>query len=311
MNSARYASIDIGTNSAKMTIADVSPASASWVRDESAATRLGEGMQGNRKFLQEVPMRRNIDALRRFAEIAKLEGAERVVAVGTAALRDAENRDEFLRRAYEATGISIEVISGDEEARLSYLAVRLDPHWSERRELIVIDAGGGSVEVIFGLGMEIVSRMSVNTGAVKLTEAFLRSDPPSVSQLSSANLEAQAQFERTPLGYDPANAVVTGVGGTVSNLAAMEFGEFTPPEKLHGFELSLDAIENRMEQLATLTIEQRKKVGGLDPRRADIILGGAILLSQALARLNSSKIAVSTRGLRWGVLYDRFLSKER
>lgn len=152
--------------------------------------------------------------------------------------------------------------------------------------------------------------MSVNIGAVKLTESILRSDPPTITQLSNANIETGQQFERVPLGYDPRDAVVVGVGGTISNLSAMEFGMFVLPEKLHGFELTQDAIEDRMEQLATLTIEERKRVGGLDPKRADIILGGAILLSQALARLNTTKIAVSTRGLRWGVLYDRFLPKE-
>ncbi len=310
MNSTRYASIDVGTNSAKMTIADISPTSTIWVRDESAATRLGEGVQGTRKFLQEVPMRRNLDALKWFAEVAKEEGVAGIAAVGTAALRDAENREDFLRRVYDATGIPIEVISGDEEARLSYLAARRDPHWLSHRELIVIDVGGGSTEVIFGLDSQIVSRMSVNIGAVKLTESILRSDPPTITQLSNANLEAQAQFGSLPLGYDPVNAVVVGVGGTVSNLAAMGLGRFATSETLHGFELTQDALEDRMEQLATLTIEQRKTVEGLDPKRADIILGGAILLSQALARLNSLKIAVCTRGLRWGVLYDRFLSKE-
>lgn len=310
MSTGRYASIDVGTNSAKMTIAEISAISTTWIRDESVVARLGEGMQGTRKFLQEVPMRRNIDALKGFAEIAQRSGVSSIAAVGTAALRDAENSDEFLRRAYDTTGIRIEVISGEEEARLSYLAVRLDPHWSNYQELIVIDVGGGSTEVIFGQGAHIVSRMSVNIGAVKLTESILRSDPPTITQLSNANIETGQQFERVPLGYDPRDAVVVGVGGTISNLSAMEFGMFVLPEKLHGFELTQDAIEDRMEQLATLTIEERKRVGGLDPKRADIILGGAILLSQALARLNTTKIAVSTRGLRWGVLYDRFLPKE-
>ncbi len=307
MTQRRCASIDVGTNSAKMTIADVVENTTSWVLDESAVTRLGEGMQGTRKFLQEVPMRRTLEAIKHFAQVAEQEGVEAVAAVGTAALRDAENRTEFVRRVYEATGISVEVISGEEEARLSYLAVRLDPHWQNHQHLIVIDVGGGSTEVIFGQDTQIVSRISVNTGAVKLTSAILRSDPPTIAQLSNANLEAKRQFEGVPFGYDPATAVVVGVGGTLSNLSAMEFGKFVTAETLHGYELSLDALEYRMEQLATLTIEQRKTVGGLDPKRADIILGGAILLAQALAHLGSNKIAVSTRGLRWGVLYDRFL----
>jgi exopolyphosphatase/guanosine-5'-triphosphate,3'-diphosphate pyrophosphatase len=260
-------------------------------------------------------MRRTLDALAEFVATAHAEGARAIVAVGTAALRDAENQDEFLRRAQERCGLTIEVIPGEEEARLSYLAVRRDPHWRDYARLLVVDIGGGSTELIRGEPhtARIAARTSVNLGAVKLTETYLRSDPPTVAQLTAANQAAAEGFDAFTLPSDfrahgDEGFRVVGVGGTLTNLGAMDRGGISPAEVLHGHTLTNDALEDQISRLASRTIEERKQIPGLDPRRADIILGGAILLSQALAHIGSESIDVSTRGLRWGVLYDRFLT---
>ena len=303
---ARYAAIDVGTNSTKMLVAELGEKPAA-IFTLSAVTRLGEGMTANTMFLREGPIRRTLDALAEMADAARQQNAAAMAAVGTAALRDAENRDDFLRRALEKTGVTVEVIPGEEEARLSYLAVRRDPLWRSETTLRVIDIGGGSTEIIQGIpsSEQIASRISVNLGAVKLTEACLRSDPVSVTQMGAANAAAQEQFAQVAVSPD-ADALLVGVGGTLTNLAAMQLGRIAEPDELNGLRLSSETLSILVNRLADATIEERKTFPGLDPRRADIILAGAILLSQALSHLGASEIAVSTRGLRWGVLFDRF-----
>ncbi len=305
---ARYACIDVGTNSTKMLVAELG-GSPRAVFTLSAVTRLGEGMTPNTPFLREVPIRRTLDALADMADAARQQGASVTVAVGTAALRDAENRDDFLRRALERTGVAVEVIAGAEEARLSYLAVRRDPVWRGENFLRVIDIGGGSTEIIQGEagGERIASRISVNLGAVKLTEGFLRSDPVSVTQMAAANAAAAEQFAQVEIALG-ADALLVGVGGTLTNLAAMQRGRLPEADELNGFRLSSETLSVLCGRLANATLAERKTFPGLDPRRADIILAGAILLTQALAHLGASEVAVSTRGLRWGVLFDRFSS---
>jgi len=308
----RCAGLDVGTNSVKLLLADLTADTAERVFDTSLNTRLGEGMHAYGGRLREAPMRRTLDALDDLVAFARNNGATEIAAVGTAALRDAENREEFLQRADERFGVEIEVIPGEEEARLSYLAVRRDPHWRHLPRLIVIDVGGGSTEVIQGEphSDQIVARLSVNLGAVRLTETYLKSDPPTIAQLAEANRVAAEGFARVSFrGGDPGEESfhIVGVGGTLTNLGAMHLNGVRDLERLHGLTLRADDLESQIERLASRSVEQRKTLPGLDPRRADIILGGAILLSHALARIHSASVDVSTRGLRWGVLYDRFL----
>lgn len=254
-------------------------------------------------------MRRTIDAIAGFMEEARGRGARDVAAVGTAALRDAHNRDEFLDRVLEKCGLKIDVIPGEEEARLSFLAVRRDPQWRAIDHLVVVDVGGGSTELIQGepSGNRIASRRSVNIGAVKLTERFLKGDPPAVQELAAANRAVAQAFAAQPTDDEPSTAHAVGVGGTLTNLAAIDLGgRPTTPEGVHGHALRADRLDKIIETLSGATVEERKRIPGLDPARADIILGGAILLAQALAHLRADSLDVSTRGLRWGVLYDRF-----
>ncbi|HZO90917.1 MAG TPA: hypothetical protein VFB38_21510 [Chthonomonadaceae bacterium] len=309
---AIYASLDVGTNSVKLTVADLAGGDARCLCDRAVITRLGEGMLAHGHRLREVPMRRTLDAIADFVALAQVQGARQIAAVGTAALREAANRDEFLRRVRERCGITIDVLSGEEEARLSYLAVRRDPHWRAYAGLIVIDVGGGSTEIIQGEAhsSRIATRQSVNLGAVKLTERYFKSDPPTIAQLAAANQVVAEEFDRMALNPVAGGTQVVGVGGTVTNLASMDLQGTRPLEQLHGHTLQADALEDLTARLASRTIQERKQIPGLDPARADVILGGAIILSQALAHLGSAALDVSTRGLRWGVLYDRFLPAE-
>jgi exopolyphosphatase / guanosine-5'-triphosphate,3'-diphosphate pyrophosphatase len=305
----RFASVDVGTNTVKMLVADLSADGATPVFEQGVTVRLGEGMQASGMRIREAAMRRALDALAEFTAQAQALGVQDTAAVGTAALRDAVNREEFLHRAEERCGLQIAVIPGEEEARLSYLAVRRDRRWRHSSHLLVIDIGGGSTEIIQGEpGTDrIAARTSVNLGAVKLTESLLRSDPPAITQLAAAQQQAAEQFAKVALTPSEAKARIIGVGGTFTTLGAIDLGGKVDAETLHGHVLTLESVEEQIARFAARTIEERKMIPGLDPARADIILGGAILLSQALARLGSPAVEVSTRGLRWGVLYDRFL----
>lgn len=301
----RLASIDIGTNTVKLTLVERDDAGRfAPLVDISCTTRLGEGLLAN--HLRETAIRRTLDALREYLEICRAHGAAQIAAVGTAALRSAANRDEFLARAREL-GVEVEVISGEEEARLSFLAVRRDPRWRSAERLLVVDIGGGSTEVIIsdsrGLGMG--ERVSLPLGAVRLTEMALHSDPPSIRQMETANRAAEAALQ--DLNLPAANYAAVGVGGTFVNMAAvhLRLAEHDP-ERLHGTLLMLADVEAQVALYAERTVEERKRIVGLEPSRADIILAGAIILCQALCKMRLEAIAVSCRGLRWGLLYDRF-----
>jgi len=301
----RLAAIDIGTNTVKLTLVE-QDGEGRFVPliDTSRTTRLGEGMRG--RLLRETAMRRTLEALRDYLSFCQEYRVERIAAVGTAALREAMNRDEFLARAQEL-GVEVEVISGEEEARLSFLAVRRDPYWRRAERLLVVDIGGGSTEIIVSdsQGQAVGERVSLPLGGVRLTEMALHSDPPSIQQMATANRAAEAALQG--LRLPAANYTAVGVGGTFVNMAAVHLRQAEhDPERLHGTVLALADVENQVSLYAAHTIEERKQIVGLDPARADIILGGAIILCQILCRIGLEAIAVSCHGLRWGVLYDRF-----
>jgi exopolyphosphatase/guanosine-5'-triphosphate,3'-diphosphate pyrophosphatase len=247
-----------------------------------------------------------LETMAEFAALCRANRVERIAAVGTSALRDAENREEFLARA-RALGIDIDVIAGDDEARLSFQAVRQDPHWRSSEHLIVIDIGGGSTEVIFGGPGGIESRVSLSLGAVRMTEAALHSDPPTVSEMAVASRLAAEGLE----GLRPAaaNYVVVGVGGTLTNMGRVALSlstDATAIDRLHGARLTQFQVETQIERYASCALEQRRRILGLDPARADVILGGALILRQVMQRAGVDVVDVSTRGLRWGLLYDKF-----
>ncbi len=300
--STRYASVDVGTNSVKLTICEQpEPGHFVPLLDTLRITRLGEAMHGQR--LREAAIRRTLDALSEFQVLCRQYDVRTIAAVGTAALRNAVNRQEFVDRA-KAAGLTVRVISGDEEARLSFLAVRLDPLWRSLDQLLVVDIGGSSTEIIRGRARP-ESRVSLPIGAVGLTENTLFADPPTIRQMDEAS--ATARRALVGEGPTPGEWGAVGVGGTVVNMAAVKLGiPEHDPDRLHGTILSVADVEEQVGLYGGRTIEERKQIVGLEPARADVILGGAIVLLQVLCTLEFPGIAVSCRGLRWGVLYEAF-----
>jgi exopolyphosphatase/guanosine-5'-triphosphate,3'-diphosphate pyrophosphatase len=294
--------VDIGSNTVKMTIAERLPdGSFAPLEQITRTARLGEGTHQRR--LTEASIRRTLEALAEFNEACVRRQVSARAAVATSAVRDAVNRDDLIARAAEV-GFAIEAVSGAEEAALSFSAVRLDPHWRHVDRLAVIDIGGGSTEIVFGSTGVDFSR-SLQLGAVRLTEQALRSDPPSAAQLQEAHAVAASILQQIPIPND--RQVVVGVGGTLTTLLSIHLQLSAPTaEDLHGRSLTALQAEAILQRLAALTTAQRRSIAGLPPERADIILGGAIILLQAMHRLQVESIDVSTRGLRYGLLYNRF-----
>lgn len=308
---SRYAVIDVGTNSVLLLIAE--PDEAGWdvIVDTTTITRMGEGLSRTGS-IGDDPLRRNVECLTRYRQLCDEHAVSEIAAVGTSALRDAKNSQEVLEEIGKATGIRIEIIDGETEAELSYLAVRSDASLQlpETGRVAVIDIGGGSAELI--LGQERLEfAESVNIGAVRMTEQFLRSDPPTDEEVAAmrnrireglhdlfSNLQERVDIASCPLA-------VAGVGGTMVNLGHVQQGggDF---RKAHGSRLQLEQVRSLIQRFCSVNLEHRREIPGLEPARADVIIAGAVILEELLSHLHQTAVQVSIRGLRYGLLYQRF-----
>ena len=292
------AAIDIGTNSTKTTLADLSGGIR--ILDEaSEVTRLGKGVDESGRLRPEA-MEKTLAAVVRFAELARERGAERIVVIGTSALRDAANGAEFTDAVRDGTGLTVEIISGDREAELAYLAVRSDETLGVAADasLVVFDVGGGSTEVTLGRGMDVEAHRSLDIGAVRITERLLHSDPPTKRELDEAVDLARSAAAEAPSPVGATRCV--GIGGTLVNIAAIRGGGADP----HGRVLSRRDVDDICGRLASLTVDQRRNVPGLEPARADVIVGGIVIVAAIMERIGVLEVGVSTRGLRFGVLAE-------
>ncbi len=302
----RAAAIDVGSNSVKLHVADLGPGSR-WavVVDRTDITRLGEGLRDT-GLITESAMERTLAALARFVAEARSLGAVHTVAVGTMCLREAANADRFVEVAKERTGLAIEVIDGEEEARLSYLAVVSGLPVSQ--DVVVFDTGGGSTEFTLGRGGGIERRFSLNLGAVALTQEFLRSDPVTPGELEA--LRAHLEGALSGLEAPGKRCTLVGMGGTVTTMAAVKL-ELAPydPDVVHGTMLTRAEVRSQVARYRETPLASRRAIVGLHPKRADIILAGAAIVLAVLDRLDADHMLVSDRGLRHGLLFDRFVGQ--
>jgi exopolyphosphatase/guanosine-5'-triphosphate,3'-diphosphate pyrophosphatase len=300
----RYAVIDVGTNSVKFHVGE-RRADGSWttVADRADITRLGEGVDATGR-LGEQPMQRTVDAIAAMVDEAKRGGAAEIAAVGTAGLRIAANSADVLDAVRGRTGVEIEVISGEEEGRLAYLAATAGLGVSTG-SLVVFDTGGGSSQFTFGRGREVDERFSVNVGAARFTERFGLDGAVDEEVVASAREAISADLAR--LDGRPRPDTLIGMGGANTNLAAVKLGLATyDPDKVQGTELDGAEIDRQIELYRTRTAEQRRAISGLQPARAEVILAGACIVRTILAKLDRDALVVSDRGLRHGLLVDRF-----
>lgn len=306
------AAIDIGTNSIHLVVARFGEGSHfEVVAREKEMVRLGSA-SGDMKRLDPDSIERGIQTLRRFRRIADISGAK-VYAVATSAVREAANAQEFIDRARRDAGVEVEIVSGVEEARLIHLGV-LQALEVYQRRLLLIDIGGGSTEVLVGERGETLSAASLKLGAIRLTRRFFRTERLHPSAVDScrrfvrSNLVTVARQVRR-LGFD----IAVGSSGTIQTMASMicaARGE-VQPRTFNGFEMTRDEIRSTVELLvAADTVEQRRRLPGIDPARADILLAGAIILEQVTGELGVERLVVSDYALREGVLLDA-LARER
>ena len=301
------AAIDIGTNSIHLVVARFDDAGHfEVIGDEKETVRLGSG-GGDMKQLSPDAIDRGIAALTRLRQVAGISGAG-VTAVATSAVREAENAEDFLRRARHEAGVEVEVISGTEEARLIYLGVLQAVPVYDRR-LIMIDIGGGSTEVLVGERSEILAVRSFKLGAIRLTRRFFRTDRVHPGAVDACRRYVDAMLaplarEVARLGFE----VAVGSSGTIEAVAAMVHAaqEDAPPRTVDNATITAAEARATVKRLAGLSLAKRREVAGLEASRADIVLAGAIILEQAMVTFGIDELVVSGYALREGALLDAF-----
>lgn len=299
----RYAAIDVGTNTIRLLVADAEDTRTfRLVFQDQVITRLGERLQET-GVLAVGAVERTITVLRRFAKKAKEMGAKEVVAVATSAAREAKNQREFLDRARRDAGLDLQVASEEAEATLTALGVShaLGPAWPN---MLIIDIGGGSTEFMSLKQAKLAGHLSLPIGVVKITEAYLKSDPPTVDEVEVASLSLRESLGRVPASLDPPEgAALVGTAGTPTTLAAIDLGLATyDPDRVTGHRLSRKRIQEVLEQLCALPLAIRREVVGLEPARADVILAGILLTLAIMTLFGFDELTVSDGGLREGIL---------
>jgi exopolyphosphatase/guanosine-5'-triphosphate,3'-diphosphate pyrophosphatase len=302
----RFATIDIGTNTVLLLVAERRAGAFAPVVERAEITRLGRGVDGTGRLHADA-IRDTVEVLARFAAEARGLGAQDIACVTTSAARDAANGSDFFEAARGAAGLVPEVIPGEEEARLVWASA-----WSDfgagSEALTVVDVGGGSTEVCVGTGPMPRARRSVQIGAVRLTERVAPPDPPDATALAALRQgAAEALQGAAELGTHPPRGRLVGVAGTVTTLAAVESAlPVYDAGVVHGAELSRPALEGLYARMGALTTAQRAQLPGMEPKRADVIVAGCAIVLEAMRLLGFDRLTVSDRGVRWGLLYDRF-----
>ena len=298
----RYAILDVGTNSVKLLVADYRDQEIEPLLELGEITRLGQNVSRTGRLMPEA-IERTAQVVDRFLQQARRFEPGIFLAYGTSALRDASNRDLFLQRFRDVAGFDCQVVSGEEEAELIFLGAT-SLATMRGREAIVFDIGGGSVEFIRGKAKEIQFQISVDCGAVRMTEMFLKSDPPAKAELAAlvTHVLDRLRSDASTL-HAPPSTLLVGTGGTIHCLASMEL-KLERPEanRLEGHRFTRLSLAGFRDWLSVMPLSQRKQIRGLPSGRADIIVAGAWILVAGLTALGREEITVSARNLRYGAI---------
>ncbi|MGA7462800.1 MAG: Ppx/GppA phosphatase family protein [Candidatus Korobacteraceae bacterium] len=298
-----YAVIDVGTNSVKFNISERRDGTWRTVVDRAEVTRLGEGLDKTGEISPDA-MERTVTAIAAMAAEAKQNNVAALAAVGTMGMRTARNSQQFIDAVEKRCGVKIEVIPGDEEGRLAYIAVKSGLGLSAG-SLTIFDTGGGSSQFTFGHGSTVDERFSLNVGAVRFTEDYGLSGMVSPEQLQAA-LDAIAS-DLSRLDGRPSPDALVGMGGANTNIAAVKHKMAKyDADVIQGSVLERAEVERQIELYRTSSLDDRRKVVGLQPKRADVILAGACIVKTVMDKLKKDKMSISDRGLRHGLLIDRF-----
>lgn len=300
----RYAVIDVGTNSVKFNISE-RRLDDTWqtVMDRAEITRLGEGLEKTGEISPEA-MERTVSAMAAMVLQAREAGVAAIIAVGTMSMRAAHNSQQFIDMVEERCGVRIEAISGTEEGRLAYLAVKAGLGLAEG-SLVIFDTGGGSTQFTFGRGSNVEEQFSLNVGAVRFTEKYGLAGAISQEQVKVAQDAITSEFTRIDGRASP-DALV-GMGGAITNIAAVkhQMAKYDP-DVIQGSVIERTEVERQIELYRCKTTDERRAIVGLQPKRGDVILAGVCIVKIVMDKLGKDKLSVSDRGLRHGVLIDRF-----
>jgi exopolyphosphatase/guanosine-5'-triphosphate,3'-diphosphate pyrophosphatase len=295
--SHRVAVIDVGTNSARLLVADVAGGKVSPVERRSTVTRLGRGVDLSGRLSAEA-IEDACAAIGEYVATLRELGAESVDAIATSAVRDAENGSAFVAELRERFALSARVLDGEEEARLTYLGATSEQAPTE--PTLVVDIGGGSTELIVGTGAEISFHTSLQAGVVRHSERHIASDPPTAIELESLAADVRGLIEAAVGNGVEAKAGIA-VAGTPTSLAAIEMGlEPYDPARVHGHVLSLPSIQRMLSQLACTPLAQRVQIPGMHPDRAPTIVAGVVILVETMRAFDLEQIEASEHDILYG-----------
>jgi exopolyphosphatase/guanosine-5'-triphosphate,3'-diphosphate pyrophosphatase len=281
----RVAAVDLGTNSTRLLVADVHDSRVEEVARRLVITRLGEGVDERRRLLP-LPIARVRNCLVDFRRELERLGTERTLAIATSAVREAENGEAFLGEIEWSYGFATQLLSGHDEALMMFRGVTSGRSIAEGT--LIVDVGGGSTELVLGGPDGVSFHTSVDLGCVRMTERF------------GDDLEACAAHVRSAVpDLEPRRAI--GVAGTVTSLAALDLGlvEYDP-ERVHGHVLKREDVEDQLYRLAALPLEERRRVPGLEPERAPVIVAGAVIVREVLARYGLAELEASEHDILHG-----------
>jgi exopolyphosphatase / guanosine-5'-triphosphate,3'-diphosphate pyrophosphatase len=296
------AALDVGSNTVLMVVAQRRPDGTVTTLDEMARiTRLGRGVDRNGR-LDPDSARATLDAIIEFAGRARVLGAEKICAAATAALRDAADGADFIDEVRRCTGISLEIISGETEARMSWLAavrgLGLDP----AARLLIVDIGGGSTEFIRAEPDLPLDAVSLQIGSVRLTERHYHHDPPTPADIVA--LRATIDTAIDALGWDYSPDVAVGIAGTVTTVCATSLGlERYDHAVVHGHRLARADIIRVLDLFGSMPTAERRLLPGVAEGRADVIYAGATILERIVERFGLAEVIVSDQGVRWGLIW--------
>lgn len=296
----RIASLDIGTNTILLLIADVEDNRIVRVVHEGhEIARLGEGVHASR-IISPAAFNRALRILSAYKEAIDTHNVDVTITAGTSALRDAANSREFCAFIQERLALSIDIISGDDEARWTYLGA-LSGFPEPRQQYAVIDIGGGSTEIIGGDARHIIQKESIDVGAVRMTELFALDASPPQRRIEEASSWLRTQLSAARIA-DLAHAFAIGVAGTATTLAAVDLNLQTfDAARIAGVVLSRQAVDTIVDRFKSMTVGEIASLPQVHAGRADVILGGGLILSEFLHAGGFDSIAVSDRGLRYGL----------
>jgi exopolyphosphatase / guanosine-5'-triphosphate,3'-diphosphate pyrophosphatase len=303
----RVSCIDIGTNTALLLIADLEPQSGTIlpVTHRQTIVRLGKNVDAE-KIIDQAALQRLVSCLKEYRQLSLEHGCEKIIAAGTSALRDALNREEVISAVEGETGITLQCISGEEEAKLTFFGAVAG--LSEIPEpFTVIDIGGGSSEISMGTLSGVQESVSLNIGSVRLTERFCSTQPPAGKEIAAAKAEIDRLLTSNILPFFAARENVFGVAGTLTTIAQVSQGlkEFDAL-KVHNYLLTYHEVDSLFEKLKVKTLKEIIELG-IAEGRADVITMGTLILRQFMRLLGIGAIRVSIQGLRFGLAQEELL----